>query len=232
MPSNWTKGHTKDTHPSIKKISDTMKSRKINNFKSWMDRMKAEGKIKSEYPPLKKDGDLAELIGVTLGDGHICSYPRTEELRIISNLNNQGFVTRYAQIIEKVFNKKAYVRNSNQDKSTRIGIYEKHISDRLGIPKGARKYLKIEVPVWILKNREYIVRYLRGLYEAEGSHSVHKGTYTYKVQFSNTNTSMLENVFTLVSGLGFHPHRSKKMIQISKKNEVFEFMELINFRKY
>src|SRR3989344_3671297 len=147
MPSNWNKGQTKYTNPSVKKISDTMKLRKINNFKIWMDKMKAEGKIKSKYPPFKKDGNLAELIGVVLGDGHISSYPRTEELRIISN-------------------------------------------------------------------------------------SIHLPTYTYKVQFSNRNVSMLRNVFRLVSLLGFHPHKSRDMIQLSKKNEVLEFINLIKFRKY
>ena len=209
-----------------------MKSRKINNFKTWMDRMKMEGKIKSEYLPFKKDGDLAELTGVVLGDGHICSYPRTEELRIISNSNNPGFITRYAKIMEKVFNKKPYIRNSGQSNSTRIGLYEKHISDRMKIPSGARKYQKVVVPIWILKNRKFVVRYLKGLYEAEGSHSIHLPTYTYKVQFSNKNVYMLKNVFKLVSMLGFHPHKSKSMVQLSRKNEVQKFINLIKFRKY
>jgi len=209
-----------------------MKLRKINNFKIWMDKMKAEGKIKSKYPPFKKDGNLAELIGVVLGDGHISSYPRTEELRIISNSNNPGFISRYSKIMEKVFNKKPYIRSSNQNNSTRIGLFEKHISDRIKIPSGARKYLKIVVPIWILKNKKFVVRYLRGFYEAEGSHSIHLPTYTYKVQFSNRNVSMLRNVFRLVSLLGFHPHKSRDMIQLSKKNEVLEFINLIKFRKY
>jgi hypothetical protein len=232
MPSNWNKGQTKYTNSSVKKISNTMKLRKINNFKLWMDRMKAEGKIKSEYLPLKKDGDLAELIGVILGDGHICSYSRTEELRIISNSNNSGFIKRYAKIIEKVFSKKPYIRNSNQSNSTRIGLYEKHISERIKIPIGARKNLKIEVPNWILKNRKYIVRYLRGLYEAEGSFSVHKPTYTHKFLFANRNEAMLNNVYNLMNVIGFHPHRSTNQVQISKKEEVYEAMKILEFRKY
>jgi hypothetical protein len=232
MPSNWAKGQTKETNLSVKKISDTMKRRKIDNFKKWRDKMKAEGKIKSKYPAFKKDGNLAELIGVTLGDGHICAYARTEELRIISNSNNPGFINRYAKIIEKIFDKKTtiiYIPNQN---AARIGIYEKNISKRLGIPTGARGDLEISVPHWILSKKCYIIRYLRGLYEAEGSHSVHLPTCTYKVQFSNSNRSMLENVFVLVSKLGFHPHKSKNQIQLSKKEEVFKFMDVIEFRKY
>ena len=49
MPSSWNKGQTKYTNISVKKISDTMKHKKIDNFKLWRDKMKIEGKIKSKY---------------------------------------------------------------------------------------------------------------------------------------------------------------------------------------
>lgn len=232
MPSSWNKGQTKYTNLSVKKISDTMKKRNLDNFKKWRDKMKSEGKIKSKYLSLKKDGDLAELIGVVLGDGHIRAYPRTEELSIFSNSNNPGFVRRYSTLVEKIFSKKPTTNQHSKKNCIRIRIYQKQISDRLGVPFSPRANLKILIPGWIISNKKYIVKYLRGLYEAEGSHSIHEATYTYKVQFSNRNVSMLENVFKLVSKLGFHPHKSKYMIQLSKKNEVSEFIKLIEFRKY
>ncbi|MDO8603921.1 MAG: LAGLIDADG family homing endonuclease [bacterium] len=232
MPSNWNKGETKTTNLSVRKISDTMRLRKIDNFKIWRDGMKMEGKVKSEYPQLEKNGDLAELIGVVLGDGHICVYPRCEELRLISNSNSPGFIKRYAKIMEQVFSKKPYVISSGQSNSTKIGFYEKFISKRLGVPTGSRKDLEIKVPKWISKNREYVVRYLRGLYEAEGSFCVHEPTYTHKFLFANRNESMLNNVYELMQGLGFHPHRSKDQIQISKKEEVYGAMKVLGFRDY
>ncbi|MFZ2522221.1 MAG: hypothetical protein WAX44_04545 [Minisyncoccia bacterium] len=181
MPSNWNKGQTKETNLSIKRISDTMKLRKINNFKIWMDRMKAEGKIKSGYPTLKKDGDLAELVGVVLGDGHIYKYDRTEELSIFSNANNPGFIKRYSSLMEKVFSRKPTIKSHSKKTCIRIRIYEKHIQERLGVPFSPRLNKKIIIPGWIFNKRAYMIRYLRGLYEAEGSYSVHKPTYTYKV---------------------------------------------------
>lgn len=232
MASVWNKNQSKDTNLSVKKISDTMRLKKIDNFKLWRDKMKLEGKIKSEYKSLEKNGDLAELIGVTLGDGHICVYPRTEELRIISNSSNVGFVKRYADLVHKVFHKKAYIRVSNQSNSIRIGLYEKYISDRLGVPAGARKDLAITVPDWILSKKNYIVRYLRGLYEAEGSFCVHEATYTHKFFFANRNRSMLLNVKSLMEILGFHPHISKDQVQLSKKEEVYRAMNLLKFRSY
>ena len=101
------------------------------------------------------------------------------------------------------------------------------------------RYLQIDglartktVPEWILENRRYVVRYLRGLYEAEGSLSHHEPTCTHKLSFSNMNPTMLENVYNLMSGLGFHPHRDAKRVQLSRKEEVHQAVELLQFRKY
>jgi len=232
MSSSWSKGKTKNTDSSVMKISETMKSRKLDNFRDWRSVMKKQGLIKSNYPKLKKDVHLAELIGVILGDGHIRKYPRTEELSIFSNSNNKGFVNRYANLINIVFDKKPKISNHSGKKCTRIRIYEKYISERLDVPFSPRAKLVFKIPDWILDKKKYIVCYLRGLYEAEGSHNIHLPTSTYKVHFSNRNISILDNVFILVKKLGFHPHRSLYSIQLSRKEEVFKFIDLIKFRQY
>lgn len=102
-------------------------------------RMIKEGRIKTDYPPLEKSGDLAELIGVTLGDGHIGRFPRSEVLAIFSNANNPGFVQRYATLIEKIFNKKPYIAKQKGSNCIKISIYQKNISERLDIPAGRRQ---------------------------------------------------------------------------------------------
>ena len=197
-----------------------------------MEKMKREGKIKSEYPPLKRNGDLAELIGVALGDGHLEKFPRTERLLIFSNSNNRGFIKRYTKLVQKVFCKEPYVYAQTGRHCTRISLYEKNLSARLGVPLGARKNLCIRVPRWILAKEEYVVRYLRGLYEAEGSLMFHQKTYTHKLSFSNLNQSILSIVFRLVRRMGFHPHRDKVRVQISRKEEVRRAADLLQFRKY
>ncbi len=229
---SWNKGLTKQTSPSLLKTSQTMKFRGLDNFSMWRKKMKESGKIKDSYPSFVKGGNLAELMGVVLGDGHIWKYPRTEELSIFSNANNSGFVERYSNLVYKVFNKNPTVKKHSGENCIRIRIYEKNISKRLGVPVSPRKDKKIIVPNWILKDNRYIFRYLRGLYEAEGSYSVHKETYTYKFLFSNKNESMLENVYFLLNKIGFHPHLGTDKIQISRKDEVVSLMELIKFRKY
>lgn len=215
-----------------RKISETMRSKKIDNFAEWRKEAIRIGKIRTNFPPLPRNGDVAELIGVTLGDGHIEKFPRTERLLIFSNSNNRGFVERYSTLVGKIFHKKPYVYKQSSQNCIRISLYEKEISKRLGIPVGARKNSRIEIPEWILQDKRCIVRYLRGLYEAEGSYSVHRPTYTYKLSFSNTNRSLLKNVVTLLKVLGLSPHYDTSRVQISKKEEVERAVELLRFRKY
>ena len=189
----WNKGYTKFTHPSLMKTSKTFIAKPKNNFYNW------QIKNRKKYKPLRKSCNLAELIGVILGDGHIEKFPRTEKTK----------------------------RNC-----IRISVYEKHISRRLNIPTGNRSRIKILVPKWILNNKNCIISYLRGLYEAEGNFCVHKPTYTYKFFFDNKNPSLLKIVYRLLKLLKFHPHKSRYRIQISRKNEVYQCKQLLSFRNY
>jgi intein/homing endonuclease len=205
---------------------------KRDNFAVWRERARKAGIIKSHYPEFCKNGDLAELIGVVLGDGHIEKFPRTERLLIFSNANNRGFVERYSSIVRTLFQKEPSVSKMKNANCVRIGVYEKHISRRLGIPSGSRKNIRIVVPTWILRDGELIKRYLRGLYEAEGSVSHHYATSTHKFSFANLNQSMLKNVVKLLKILGFSPHADFRRVQISRKREVERAIEMLQFRKY
>lgn len=228
----WNKGKTKKTHPGVAKISLTMKRKNIDNFKRWRQKMVQAGRIKTKYPLLEKNSQLADLIGVILGDGHIHKFPRTESLEIYSHSHNHGFIQRYSNFVQIFFGKKPKISKKSDSNCTRIRIYEKYISKRLNIPAGNRNNLKIQIPKWIWSNKKFLIGCLRGLYEAEGSFCVHKPTYTYKLIFQNNNNSLLDFVLTALQELGFHPHRSPNRIQISRKDEVLNLKNLINFRNY
>jgi hypothetical protein len=232
MKKAWNKGLAKETNASVSKTSETMKARKLDNFKAWRDKEKTEGRIKSKYLPLRKDGNLAELIGVVLGDGHIGVFPRCEFLRIVGSGNNPGFRDRYASLVERVFQKEPHVALRTREDAYNITIYQKLISKRLAIPSGNRSNHSFVLPDWIEENNEYRIRFLRGLYEAEGSLCFHPKTYTHKFIFTNMSLALLDVVFRLVSDLGFHPHRTKRDIQVSRKAEVQKLADLLQFRHY
>jgi len=232
MPKGWTKGLRKETDVRVMRISRTMKNRGIDNFKRWRDEAKRTGLIKSNYPELSKDGDLAELIGVVLGDGNITSFPRCECLRITGDAAKPEFVYRSVELVRKVFNKESTVAKVKASNAMTVTIYEKYISDRLGIPCGSRAKLQYLLPDWIQNERTYRIRFLRGLYEAEGSLCHHEPTSTHKLFFANNNPHLRALVSGLVTDLGFRTNVSGNKVQVSRKQEVQDLVNLLEFRHY
>lgn len=228
----WNKGFTKETHPSVLKISQTIRLKKIDNFASWRNNLKLSGKIPDCDSPFPESSELAEYIGVVLGDGNISNFPRTERILIVGDLNKMGFIKHYAKLTEAIFRKKpsvGFIKNTN---AVRISLYQKNISQRLGIPTGNRSNLKFNVPNWITNNEVFIVKFIKGLFEAEGSLSIHKKTYTYNFQFSNKNNSLLKIVKDTLILLGYHPEVRYNSIRLRKKLEVERFKNLIEFRSF
>ncbi len=215
-----------------RKIADTMRERRIDNFKVWRDRMKAEGRIKAAYMPLERNGDLAELIGVVLGDGHIHAHARCESLRIVGSGDNPGFAMRYASLVKAVFGKEPHVARRSNANAINITIYEKYISTRIGIPSGHRGDHAFVLPRWIARSKQNRIRFLRGLYEAEGSISHHEPTYTHKLFFSNRNGHLLQLVTKLVTDLGYVACLSGYQVQVSRKADVQKLSDLLEFRHY
>lgn len=232
MPRGWNKGLTKDSNESVRKISETMKARKLDNFKKWRDEAKRNGSIKSEYLSLEKNGDLAELIGVVLGDGHIYRHQRCESLRITGDAAKPEFVYRSRDLVVAVFSKEPTMAKVKASNAMTVTIYEKHISDRLGIPCGSRANLRYLLPEWIRVERAFRIRFLRGLYEAEGSRCHHAPSYTYKLLFRNMNPHLLTLVAKLVNELGFKAIISSFQVQVSRRHEVQNLADLLQFRHY
>lgn len=232
-PQPWSKGYTKETHPSVARISKTFLKKKIDNFAHWRERSRKAGLFPFFHPlPFERDGKLAFLIGLVLGDGHIAKLPRTQSLTIALGTDKPLLWKHVLKITREVFGKEPYVKKHKHSACMRIRVYQKDISERLRIPFGARKNLLIVLPKWILGNKKFLIACLKGLYEAEGSFCVHKPTYTYKLLFVNKNVSLLRIVYVALEQLGFHPHKSKDKVQISRKEEVYRFKNLIRFRKY
>lgn len=228
----WARGYTKETHPSIAKMARTFRKRKIDNFAQWREGARTKGLIPYVSKPLNKNMDLAFLVGLALGDGNINKFPRTECLRIALAAKYPGLINYTDQIIKKVFNKTPNVRKVKNSACYTVTIYQNKISDRLGIPAGDRRNFKFNIPNWIRNNKDFLINFIKGLFEAEGSLSIHLPTCTYNFQFSNRNKSLLKNVKNSLKLLGYHPEVRPVAIRLRKRAEVESFKRLIQFRVY
>ena len=230
--SSWNKGKTKETDPSVRKISRTFKKRHIDNFYSWRQVQIKEGKIMSQYPPFKKSVELATLIGLIWGDGNISKFPRCERLVITLGTDKPKLILYAKQVVKDVFSKEPHIKKASYENAVKISLYQKHISKRLGIPSGERKHSKKGLPKWIWGSKKFLLASLRGLYEAEAYLSIHLPTSTYNFAFVNYNERLLFDVKTALIKLGYRPEIRPYAIRLRKKDEVKSFEKLISFRKY
>ncbi len=228
----WNKGKSKETDPRVSKISETFRRKGIDNFAEWREWARKQGIIPSTYPRFEQNKCLAFLIGMIWGDGHLQEYRRTEALKISLGTDKPELIWYTKRMLEQIVGKKASVYKARDEECAHIQIYQKHLSERFGIPTGDRGNVKVELPSWVTEKEKYLIECLRGLFEAEGSLSIHKPTYTYNLAFSNRNQYLLDEVEKALRVLGFNPERRTDAVRLRRKNEVLEFEKLISFRRY
>ncbi|MEK7506741.1 MAG: hypothetical protein AAB585_01500 [Patescibacteria group bacterium] len=228
----WSRGYTKETHPGLAKMAATFKERGIDNFKKWREEARKNGTIPKIHEPLKQSSDLAFLIGLVLGDGNIYKFPRTEGLRIALASKYPGLIDYTKKVVRQVFRKSPNVRKVKGSACYTVTLYQNSISNRLGIPNGNRNKSKFEIPEWITADKKYLCNFMRGMFEAEGSLSIHLPTCTYNFQFANRNKSLLKSVRKSLELLGYHPEVRPVAVRLRKKAEVESFRQLIKFRMY
>lgn len=153
---------------------------------------------------------------------------RTEKLTIVLNAKYPALITYTKILFTKLFEKEPTVHQVGN--GVQLWVYQKQISRRLGIPSGSRSKSVIRIPSWIWESQEFLLAYLKGLFEAEGSLSIHFPTSTYNFQFSNRNPSLLKNVGRILERLGFHPEYRPSSTRLRRRLEVENFKNLIAFR--
>ena len=187
------------------------------------------GKL-NKYKKLDKNAFLAELIGIILGDGCLTKLERTESLRVICNSKDEGYVKYVSDLIERVFGKKPNYTKRKNENAIDIRLYQKFISSRLRLPSGDKINNNIGAPRWIFCKNIYMINCLKGLFDTDGHFRKDIDNYLHVIELKNRCKRILENAYRMLKILGYNPQRGKEYVRLARKNEVYDFVEAINFR--
>lgn len=227
----WNRGKTKYNHNSLMKFSQRLIRQKKWNFSNWQQERKERLKQRRKKA-LKRNSDLAELIGITLGDGSLTSLPRTEALRVVCNSKHKRYIERIAILIQKVFDKRPRVSKRKGERAADIVLYRNDLSAKLNIPCGNKIKNRVKVPKWIKQNRIYSINCLKGLFETDGCFQENGNNYTSYIEFKNNYNNLLNDVYQMLNELGYHPQFGKNYVRLARTEETFNFKNLIRFRNY
>jgi len=180
---------------------------------------------------------LAECIGIILGDGGVTKY----QIRI--TLNNKTDA-QYALYIQRVFKNlfgisTSYVEKAAENAGEVIASSRNLVEflatcDVYGGNKVARQ---AHVPSWILNNRSYALHCLRGLFDTDGCFYIDRHQYRKKgyahpgVNFTNRSKPLLDFFFETLQSFSFHPTRnSHYSVVLRREKEVIDFFQKIGTR--
>lgn len=223
----------KKMHPVKIKFTNQNLNLNINNIKFSLFDKKKGIKI-----PQKITSDLAEEIGMHLGDGFLSS--RKYEYRLKGNKKDEK--EYYLHHVKKLY-KKLYNLDVNlKEYDTTFG-FEAHsqaihnFKDLvLGIKKGKKEGISIPKLIKI-KDISILTAFLRGIFDTDGN--IHfQSRYGYKnyyphISLTQKSEKLIKEIWSILKMLGFNPSlyngKNQSSVSIYGYQSIEHYMTLIGF---
>lgn len=198
----------------------------------------------SEFVPNKminlnqKSPELAEFIGILIGDGFIGSYGRTTKMIQITGhkLNDREYYENYlVPLVNTIFgiNPHLYERPN----CLRLTIYSKaifeYLRDTFNFPVGKKE--EIEIPKNFLETKESKLRTIRGLFDTDGTIHLQRQKYPV-IAITTTSRKLAFQVQKILNEFDFGAYmcqsKSKECkdayrVTIFGKQKVLKWKQLI-----
>lgn len=195
--------------------------------KNWGQKLGGNKNSKKITIP-KRSNEVAELLGVILGDGHL----RKNELTITGHIYERFHHYYISKIIEKLFGLDSKIFQSYTNKNTTIlRTYSTHLINYLKNNKmvtGNKIVNKASLPKWVFNKKEFIYGTLRGLFDTDGG--VYHKQKNYKriiIEFQTHSPYIREDIIMLLKKGGFTFSKSVHNIRIQNQKEVHKFFNLV-----
>jgi hypothetical protein len=173
---------------------------------------------------------LAELIGIILGDGSIRDYYMTVSL----NLWQEGDYAKFvSSLIKSLFNVSATLHTEILKSTYTVRVSSVNLVEflnEIGLMTSNKVEQQVGLPDWIFENEETMRACLRGLMDTDGSVYLHRyksGGIDYgyvKLTFSNHSRTLLNDIMTMLSALGFSPVTDgETKVTLNRQGEVLRY---------
>src|SRR3989344_3173302 len=191
--------------------------------------------------PLNPDKELrAYVIGLAIGDGNL-SNPngRAVCLRITCDDKYIKLRNKVIASLASLFPKNKVGIVKNQTNCSNVYVHSNQLEDLLGWKaKGGSKFKQqVSTPIWIKESNKYIIPYLRGLIETDGS--IYSDRGYPMMMFTSIIKKLAEEVKDLIEVLGFKaklytikpsansPFNQQILYHVRLSRDVQKFLDLV-----
>jgi len=140
--------------------------------------------IRKKFKFPEKSINLAECVGIILGDGNITDYQLKVYLDRVVDYEYADYVR---QLFNTVFGEYPHVSENTRDNTLVLVISGASLIDRLhevGLHKGNKIKKQVDFPPWIWERNEYQISCVKGLIDTDGGLYFHKH-WTNGIKYRN-----------------------------------------------
>ncbi len=203
-------------------------------------------KLNSEYPTKKYSTNIlylgntphkvtlpkismqfCEFIGALAGDGHLHKYPAELSVTVHRTLDYQ-YITHLAKLFQKLFCLKPTL--ISKENMIKLRFYSKELVQKLNaqynLPIGKKK-LHLHIPFEILHNNTFLMCYIRGLFDTDGSFSRHHKKSGAIIEITSRDPQFLTEINNALIDLKFKTNLGYKSVKIYDKRQIDRFFKVI-----
>lgn len=168
--------------------------------------------LPSEFKKPNYSDELAEFVGIVLGDGGLTHDQCVISLHMIDDIEYSEYVRKLANKLFDANATTASYPKHNVIKVTISGIKFIEILKSFGLLVGNKMNHMIDMPNWIKANPDYLLACMRGLYDTDGTAFTHKHTVLghkyvhFGVGFCSASKPLFNSYAVGLSKFGFKPH--------------------------
>jgi hypothetical protein len=211
--------------------------------KKWYEWWEKKGKY-SRHPIInvafpinrpRKSKDLAEFVGIALGDGGITQRQVTISLCSNDERQYSKFVTK---LIKKLFDVPVSIYYDKKYLVVDLVVSRSELVrfciEKLGLKRGNKIRQQVDIPDWIKRNKLYLTACTRGLIDTDGCVFTHryksKGKwYSYKkLCFTSYSEPLRQSVFYILKNIGLNPRLAQRRdVRIDSIEDMQKYFQLV-----
>lgn len=182
----------------------------------------------------KKSADLAEFVGIIMGDGSITK----RQVKItLNSITDKEYCIYVKSLIEKIFQTKPSMNKRRNESTINLTISRTNLVNycrSIGLLVGNKIKQNLDIPHWVKKNNNLIIPCLRGLMDTDGClflecHKVRGKIYSYpRLSLVSASPNLRFSVLEALTDLGFSAKiRNNRNVQIEKDREIRKYFDTI-----
>ena len=193
--------------------------------------------VMEDIPLLPETAELAELIGIVLGDGSFYVKDGSYQFDIAFDKKEEAYLDFVEDLVKKIVEVRTWRKRDKTKNCIHLKVCNKKdvlllLRNTIKIP-GDKVKNEVTVPQWVFKRDDFKRTCIRGLIDTDGSvfRMSKRDSHLIRIGFKNVNKKVLDGMRRMLVELNFHPSKiiCGNAIFLSRQSEITRYKEEIGF---